>query len=111
MINLRVVPALFCLAWMIAAPSVSACELDVGYISEADFLASVDLTGLTYDQQIATRDEALAQFRRDRQATRRAGTSRRDSRCTRRWRRRRQTDQPGTVRCHRQIGGDEPLGI
>ncbi|MCW2413324.1 MULTISPECIES: hypothetical protein [unclassified Sphingobium] len=59
----------FCLLVSITAVPAMACEADgVGHVSEADFLEKLDLTGLTYAQQVAVQQEALIIFRLEQQA-------------------------------------------
>ncbi|MEJ7926741.1 hypothetical protein WG908_08235 [Sphingobium sp. AN641] len=52
---------------MIAGPAL-ACDMDGDGFGEADILASIDYTGLTYKEQVAAREEALARHAREKAA-------------------------------------------
>lgn len=56
-----------CAALLIATPAI-ACDMHGYGFGEADILASIDYAGLTYKQQLAAQEEALARYERQKAA-------------------------------------------
>ncbi|MEK7343606.1 MAG: hypothetical protein AABZ73_07265 [Pseudomonadota bacterium] len=52
---------------LIAAPA-AACDMHGFGFGEADILAAIDYTGMTYNQQLAAQEEALARYEREKAA-------------------------------------------
>lgn len=47
---------------------VIACEMHGYILSKEDMIATLDLTGMTYAQQVAAQQEAIAQYEREQAA-------------------------------------------
>ncbi len=52
---------------LVAMPAM-ACDMHGYGFGEADILAAIDYTGLTYKQQLAAQEEALARYDREKAA-------------------------------------------
>ncbi|MDR7154816.1 hypothetical protein J2W40_001631 [Sphingobium xenophagum] len=53
---------------IVSATPVSACDMHGYGFGEADILAAIDFTGMTYKDQLAAQEEALAQYEREKAA-------------------------------------------